>query len=106
MTLLSGYPPRHPDQSWRPNGAVEDRQHVIRTHSRIRRLSIFSAPELNINTIRAWLGHRRSTHAMFCAESIEIKAKALASVDISGLHNWPHAERRATLADGFSLKGL
>ena len=45
---------------------------------------------LDINTIRAWLGHvsLNTTH-IYAEVDMEMKAKALASVDISGLKGAP-----------------
>jgi integrase/recombinase XerD len=45
---------------------------------------------VDINTIRAWLGHvsLNTTH-VYAEVDMEMKAKALASVDISGLRNRP-----------------
>lgn len=49
---------------------------------------------VDINTIRAWLGHvSLDTTHIYAEVDLEMKAKALASVDISGL---PAAPRRAT----------
>jgi site-specific recombinase XerD len=48
---------------------------------------------VDINTIRAWLGHMSlDTTNIYAEVDLEMKAKALASVDISGL---PAGERRA-----------
>jgi len=45
---------------------------------------------VDINTIRAWLGHvSLDTTHVYAEVDMEIKAKALASVDISGLQNRP-----------------
>ena len=61
---------------------------------------------VDINTIRAWLGHvsLNTTH-IYAEVDLEMKAKALASVDISGL---PVASRRATALPSLMafLKGL
>jgi site-specific recombinase XerD len=49
---------------------------------------------VDINTIRAWLGHvSLDTTHIYAEVDLEMKAKVLASVDISGL---PAAPRRAT----------
>ena len=49
---------------------------------------------VDINTIRAWLGHvSLDTTHIYAEVDLEMKAKALASVDISGL---PTASRRTT----------
>lgn len=49
---------------------------------------------VDINTIRAWLGHvSLDTTNIYAEVDLEMKAKALASVDISGL---PAASRRST----------
>jgi site-specific recombinase XerC len=49
---------------------------------------------VDINTIRAWLGHvSLDTTHIYAAVDMEMKAKALASVDISGL---PVSQRRTT----------
>jgi site-specific recombinase XerD len=49
---------------------------------------------VDINTIRAWLGHvSLHTTNIYAEVDLEMKAKALASVDISEL---PAASRRAT----------
>lgn len=49
---------------------------------------------VDINTIRAWLGHvSLDTTNIYAEVDLEMKAKALASVDISGL---PAAARRST----------
>jgi site-specific recombinase XerD len=51
---------------------------------------------VDINTIRAWLGHvSLDTTHIYAEVDLELKAKALASVDISGLPAAPH--RAATL---------
>ena len=45
---------------------------------------------VDINTIRAWLGHvSLDTTHVYAEVDMEMKAKALASVDISGLHHRP-----------------
>src|SRR5277367_1224212 len=45
---------------------------------------------VDINTIRAWLGHvSLDTTHVYAEVDMEMKAKALASVDISGLQNRP-----------------
>lgn len=45
---------------------------------------------VDINTIRAWLGHvSLDTTHVYAEVDLEMKAKALASVDISGLQNRP-----------------
>ncbi|OTP77778.1 putative integrase/recombinase [Caballeronia sordidicola] len=49
---------------------------------------------VDINTIRAWLGHvSLDTTNIYAEVDLEMKAKALAAVDISGI---PAASRRAT----------
>ena len=49
---------------------------------------------VDINTIRAWLGHvSLDTTHIYAEVDLEMKAKALARVDISGL---PAASMRAT----------
>ena len=45
---------------------------------------------VDINTIRAWLGHvSLDTTHLYAEVDMEMKAKALASVDISGLQSRP-----------------
>ena len=45
---------------------------------------------VDINTIRAWLGHvSLDTTHVYAEVDMEMKAKALASVDISGLQGRP-----------------
>jgi len=45
---------------------------------------------VDINTIRAWLGHvSLDTTHVYAEVDLEMKAKALASVDISGLKSGP-----------------
>ncbi|MHB8563116.1 MAG: tyrosine-type recombinase/integrase [Acidiferrobacteraceae bacterium] len=61
---------------------------------------------VDINTIRAWLGHvSLDTTHIYAEVDLEMKAKALASVDISGL---PAVTRRATALPSLMafLKGL
>ncbi|MHB8456006.1 MAG: tyrosine-type recombinase/integrase [Acidiferrobacterales bacterium] len=61
---------------------------------------------VDINTIRAWLGHvSLDTTHIYAEVDLEMKAKALASVDISGL---PAPSRRATTLPSLMafLKGL
>lgn len=49
---------------------------------------------VDINTIRAWLGHvSLDTTNIYAEVDLEMKEKALASVDISGI---PRATRSAT----------
>lgn len=61
---------------------------------------------VDINTIRAWLGHvSLDTTHVYAEVDMEMKAKALASVDISGL---PQAQRRPRALPSLMtfLKGL
>jgi integrase/recombinase XerD len=61
---------------------------------------------VDINTIRAWLGHvSLDTTNIYAEVDLEMKAKALASVDISGL---PPASRRPTTLPSLMafLRGL
>jgi integrase/recombinase XerD len=61
---------------------------------------------VDINTIRAWLGHvSLDTTHVYAEVDMEMKAKALASLDISTL---PQAQRRATVQPSLMafLKGL
>ena len=61
---------------------------------------------VDINTIRAWLGHvSLDTTHVYAEVDMEMKAKALASVDISGL---PRAQRRPSALPSLMtfLKGL
>jgi integrase/recombinase XerD len=61
---------------------------------------------VDINTIRAWLGHvSLDTTHVYAEVDMEMKAKALASVDISGLHNWPQRSGALPSLMAF-LKGL
>lgn len=61
---------------------------------------------VDINTIRAWLGHvSLDTTHVYAEVDIEMKAKALASVDISGLLQAPHRPRALPSLMTF-LKGL
>jgi site-specific recombinase XerD len=61
---------------------------------------------VDINTIRAWLGHvSLDTTHVYAEVDLEMKAKALASVDISGLHH--QSPRSAALPSLMAfLKGL
>jgi len=61
---------------------------------------------VDINTIRAWLGHvSLDTTHVYAEVDLEMKAKALASVDISGLHHRPQRGSALPSLMAF-LKGL
>jgi integrase/recombinase XerD len=61
---------------------------------------------VDINTIRAWLGHvSLDTTHVYAEVDMEMKAKALASVDISGLHHRPQRGSALPSLMAF-LKGL
>jgi integrase len=61
---------------------------------------------VDINTIRAWLGHvSLDTMHVYAEVDIEMKAKALASVDISDLHHRPQRGGALPSLMAF-LKGL
>jgi len=78
-------------QSWRPNryprlsaspSAPTRFRHTTAVH--LLRAGV------DINTIRAWLGHvSLDTTHIYAEVDMEMKAKALASVDISNLHHRP-----------------
>jgi len=60
---------------------------------------------VDINTIRAWLGHvSLDTTHVYAEVDMEMKAKALARVDISDLETKPHAGTLPSLMA--FLKGL
>ena len=60
---------------------------------------------VDINTIRAWLGHvSLDTTHIYAEVDMEMKAKALASVDITGLQR-PATAAYAAIIDGV-LEGL
>jgi integrase/recombinase XerD len=60
---------------------------------------------VDINTIRAWLGHvSLDTTHIYAEVDLEMKAKALASVDLSGLNARP--ERRSLPSLVAFLKAL
>jgi site-specific recombinase XerD len=60
---------------------------------------------VDINTIRAWLGHvSLNTTNIYAEVDLEMKAKALASVDITGLNGAPQQKKLPSLMA--FLKGL
>jgi integrase len=80
---------RHVEHSWRHLGRGARLKRSLLCRRRYRRHTTavhLLRAGVDINTIRAWLGHGSldTTH-IYAEVDMEMKAKALASVDISGL---------------------
>ena len=70
------------------------RSHTIRHTTAVHLLRA----GVDINTIRAWLGHvSLDTTHVYAEVDMEMKAKALACVDISGLEGKPRPHRLPSL---------